>query len=119
MRRVKSPKIAVLALSIIRFSIGEGSKIATLATGVYFPTVISTYTGVDDAQTNFILMASTSPPSPSFASLFLQARCPRVLASFRISFAIALGVADRGRGTHSSMVPHSGGAQPLQNGRSQ
>ena len=42
------PKIALVPLFIIWFGIGEGSKIATLAFGVFFPTVIATAGGVDN-----------------------------------------------------------------------
>jgi hypothetical protein len=41
-------KIALVSLFIIWFGIGEGSKIATLAFGVFFPTAITTAGGVDN-----------------------------------------------------------------------
>src|SRR5213078_2137303 len=37
------PKIALLPLLILWFGIGEPSKVATIALGVFFPTVISAY----------------------------------------------------------------------------
>ncbi len=39
------PKIALVPLFIIWFGIGEGSKFATIAFGVFFPTVIGTAGG--------------------------------------------------------------------------
>ena len=42
------PKIALVPLFIIWFGIGEGSKIATLAFGAFFPTVIATAGAVDE-----------------------------------------------------------------------
>ena len=42
------PKIALLPLFIIWFGIGEGSKVATILFGTFFPTVIATYAGVDN-----------------------------------------------------------------------
>ena len=46
------PKIALVPLFIIWFGIGEGSKIATISLGVFFPTVIATMgeqRGLDEA----------------------------------------------------------------------
>src|SRR3546814_11671255 len=41
------PKIALLPLFILWFGIGEPSTIATIALGVFFPTVVSAYSVVD------------------------------------------------------------------------
>ncbi|MBM3573918.1 MAG: ABC transporter permease, partial [Alphaproteobacteria bacterium] len=51
------PKIAVLPLFILWFGIGEPSKVATIALGVFFPTVISTAAGVDGVARNLVRMA--------------------------------------------------------------
>ena len=40
------PKIALLPLFIIWFGIGEGSKVATILFGTFFPTVIATFTSI-------------------------------------------------------------------------
>ena len=53
------PKIALVPLFIIWFGIGEGSKIATLAFGVFFPTVIATAGGVDNVPRSLIRMAQS------------------------------------------------------------
>jgi ABC-type nitrate/sulfonate/bicarbonate transport system permease component len=53
------PKIALVPLFIIWFGIGEGSKIATLAFGVFFPTVITTAGGVDNVPRSLIRMAQS------------------------------------------------------------
>ena len=50
------PKIALLPLFIVWFGIGEGSKVATILFGVFFPTVIATYGGVDNVARNLIRM---------------------------------------------------------------
>ncbi|HEY0525168.1 MAG TPA: ABC transporter permease subunit, partial [Stellaceae bacterium] len=48
------PKIALLPLLILWLGIGEPSKIATIALGVFFPTTIATYSGVDSVPRTLI-----------------------------------------------------------------
>jgi NitT/TauT family transport system permease protein len=86
------PKIALLPLFILWFGIGESSKVATIALGVFFPTVISAYSAVDNVQRNLIRMAqSFGVPAPSIvAKIILPAAMPGILAGFRISSSIAL-----------------------------
>ena len=60
------PKIALLPLLILWCGIGETSKIATIALGVFFPMAVSTYAGIDNVQRNLIRMAqSFNIPFPS------------------------------------------------------
>ena len=60
------PKIALLPLFILWLGIGEASKVATIALGVFFPTVIATYSGIDSVPRNLIRMAqSFSLPWPA------------------------------------------------------
>jgi NitT/TauT family transport system permease protein len=44
------PKIALLPLLILWLGIGEPSKVAVIALGVFFPMAINTYTGVRQAD---------------------------------------------------------------------
>ena len=53
------PKIALLPLLILWLGIGEPSKIATIALGVFFPTTIATYSGVDAVPRTLIRMAQS------------------------------------------------------------
>jgi len=53
------PKIALLPLLILWLGIGEGSKVATIALSVFFPTVIATFTGIDAVPRNLIRMAQS------------------------------------------------------------
>src|SRR5690606_18725253 len=53
------PKIALLPLFIIWFGIGEGSKIATIFFGTFFPIVIATYGGVDNVDRNLVRMGQS------------------------------------------------------------
>src|SRR5579885_3587019 len=53
------PKIALLPLLILWLGIGEPSKIATIALGVFFPTVIATFSGIDSVPRGLIRMAQS------------------------------------------------------------
>jgi ABC-type nitrate/sulfonate/bicarbonate transport system permease component len=86
------PKIALLPLLILWLGIGEASKVATIALGVFFPTVIATYSGIDNVPRNLIRMAQ-SFNLPWFAivwKIILPGALPGILAGFRISASIAL-----------------------------
>jgi ABC-type nitrate/sulfonate/bicarbonate transport system permease component len=86
------PKIALVPLFIIWFGIGEGSKIATLAIGVFFPTAINTYAGVDNVQRNLIVMGQSFNLSAwSIArKIVLPGALPSVLAGLRITISVAI-----------------------------
>ena len=86
------PKIALLPLFILWFGIGEPSKVATIALGVFFPTVINTYSGVDNVPKNLIRMGQSFnvPPRDIIIKIILPGALPGILAGFRISSSIAL-----------------------------
>jgi ABC-type nitrate/sulfonate/bicarbonate transport system permease component len=86
------PKIALLPLLILWLGIGEPSKVATIALGVFFPTVIATYSGVDAVPRTLIRMAqSFDLPFPAIVrKIVLPAALPSILSGFRISASIAL-----------------------------
>ena len=86
------PKIALVPLFIIWFGIGEGSKIATLAFGVFFPTVIATRGGVDNVPRSLIRMAQSFglPHGAIIRKVVLPAALPAILNSFRVTTSIAI-----------------------------
>jgi NitT/TauT family transport system permease protein len=86
------PKIALLPLFIVWFGIGESAKVATIALGVFFPTVISAYSAVDNVPRNLIRMGQSFglPASSIVAKIVLPGAMPGILAGFRISSSIAL-----------------------------
>mgnify|MGYP001559266635 CR=1 FL=1 len=86
------PKIALLPLLILWLGIGETSKIAVIALGVFFPTVIAVYSGIDAVPRNLIRMGQSFnlPPSAILAKIVLPGALPGILAGFRISTSIAL-----------------------------
>jgi len=86
------PKIALLPLFIIWFGIGEGSKVATILFGTFFPTVVATYGGVDNVDRSLIRMGQSFGLSwPSIVrKIILPGALPGILPGFRISAAIAI-----------------------------
>jgi ABC-type nitrate/sulfonate/bicarbonate transport system permease component len=86
------PKIALLPLLILWFGIGEASKVATIALGVFFPMAISAYAGVDNVPRNLIRMAQSfnMPFHAIIRKVVIPGMLPSVLAGVRISTSIAL-----------------------------
>jgi NitT/TauT family transport system permease protein len=86
------PKIALVPLFIIWFGIGEGSRIATLAFGVFFPTVIATAGGVDNVPRGLIRMGQSFGLSRAavIRKIVLPAALPAILSGFRTTTSIAI-----------------------------
>ncbi len=86
------PKIALLPLLILWLGIGETPKVVTIASGVFFPTVIATLAGVDGTPRNLIRMGQSfnMPMSAIIRKIILPSSLPGILAGFRISVSIAL-----------------------------
>ncbi len=86
------PKIALLPLFIIWFGIGEPSKVATIAFGVFFPTVINTFGGVDNVSRSLIRMGQSFdlPTRSIVRKIVLPGALPAILSGFRISASIAI-----------------------------
>jgi ABC-type nitrate/sulfonate/bicarbonate transport system permease component len=86
------PKIALLPLFILWLGIGEAPKIITIASGVFFPTIIATFSGIDSVPRNLIRMGQSfnMPVSGIIWKIVLPSALPGILAGFRISMATAL-----------------------------
>ena len=111
------PKIALLPLLILWFGIGEPSKVATIALGVFFPTVISAYSACDSVPRNLIRMAqSFGLPATDIVAqdhpARIDARHPGGLSHLRLGGAAA----GRGGRDDRRAVRHrrlrAGGRQP-------
>ncbi len=86
------PKIALLPLFIVWFGIGEESKVAVILFGTFFPTVISTYGGVDNVDRSLIRMGQ-SFGLRRFSiiwKIILPGALPAILSGMRISASIAI-----------------------------
>jgi NitT/TauT family transport system permease protein len=86
------PKIALLPLLILWLGIGESPKVVTIASGVFFPSVIATLAGVDGASRNLIRMGQSfnMPMRSIIWKIILPSALPGILAGFRITVSIAL-----------------------------
>ncbi|MAZ04099.1 MAG: ABC transporter permease [Sneathiella sp.] len=86
------PKIALLPLFVIWFGIGEGSKVATILFGTFFPTVIATYGGIDNVDRGLIRMGQSFGLSriSIITKIILPGALPAILSGARISAAIAI-----------------------------
>ncbi len=86
------PKIALLPLLILWLGIGEPPKIATIALGVFFPTAIATFSGIDGVPRGLIRMAQSFglPFAAILVKIVLPGALPAIIAGFRISASTAL-----------------------------
>ncbi|PLX37857.1 MAG: ABC transporter permease [Hyphomicrobiales bacterium] len=86
------PKIALLPLFIIWFGIDEGSKVATILFGTFFPTVIATFGGVDNVDRTLIRMGQSFGLSWTsiVRKIVIPGALPAILSGFRISASIAI-----------------------------
>ena len=86
------PKIALLPLFILWLGIGEVSKVATIAFGVFSPTVIATFGGVDNVDRSLIRMAQSYgvPRWTIIRRIVLPGAMPAILSGARISASIAI-----------------------------
>ena len=92
LRCSRFPKIALLPLFVVWFGIGEGSKVATILFGTFFPTVIATYGGVDNVDRNLIRMGQSFGLSSLsiVRKIIVPGALPAILSGFRISASIAI-----------------------------
>ncbi|WP_375688538.1 ABC transporter permease [Pseudooceanicola sp. LIPI14-2-Ac024] len=86
------PKIALLPLFIIWFGIGEGSKVATILFGSFFPMVIATYGGIDSVDRALIRMGQSFNLSrwDIIRKIVLPAALPAILSGMRIAASISI-----------------------------
>ncbi len=86
------PKIAILPLLILWLGIGEISKIAVIAIGVFFPLVINTRSGVMEVDESLIRAAITMGSSRLgiIKKVILPGTLPMIFAGMRLGLGIAL-----------------------------
>jgi ABC-type nitrate/sulfonate/bicarbonate transport system permease component len=86
------PVIALVPLSVLWFGIGEGAKIALVATGAFFPIWIATFIGVRDVHIVYLRSAACLGAG-RLATMFwvvLPAALPLILAGLRQAIAVSL-----------------------------
>jgi NitT/TauT family transport system permease protein len=86
------PKIAVLPLLILWLGIGEPSKVAVIALGVFFPMVINVYTGVKNVDPLLIKAALSlgSNRARIIRKVILPSILPMIFAGMKLGIGIAL-----------------------------
>ena len=86
------PKIALLPLFILWFGIGEGSKVATIAFGTFFPTVVATYGAVDNVDRTLVRMGRSFDLSAFdiVRKIILPGALPGILSGLRIASSIGI-----------------------------
>lgn len=86
------PKIALLPLFVIWFGIGEGSKVATILFGTFFPVVIATSAGVDNVDRTLIRMGQSFglPWLSIVRKIILPGAMPSIMSGIRISASIGI-----------------------------
>jgi ABC-type nitrate/sulfonate/bicarbonate transport system permease component len=86
------PKIALLPLLILWLGLGEPSKIAVIALGVFFPMAINTYTGVRQADP-LLVRAAVSFGARRWSvirKVILPSALPMIFAGLRLGAGTAL-----------------------------
>lgn len=86
------PVIALVPLSLIWFGIGEGSKVALITWGAFFPIWIAAFIGVRDVHPVYLRSAASLGAGPIQTMVFviLPSALPLILAGLRQALAIAL-----------------------------
>jgi ABC-type nitrate/sulfonate/bicarbonate transport system permease component len=86
------PKIALLPLLILWLGLGEPSKVAVIALGVFFPMAINTFTGVRQADPLLIraAVAFGARRSSVIRKVVLPSALPMIFAGLRLGAGTAL-----------------------------
>jgi NitT/TauT family transport system permease protein len=86
------PKIALLPLLILWLGLGESSKVAVIALGVFFPMAINTYTGVRQADP-LLVRAAVAFGARRFSvirKVILPSALPMIFAGLKLGAGTAL-----------------------------
>lgn len=85
------PKVALMPLLMLAFGFGDASKIALVATAVFFPVVINTYAGAANIEKIYWDVAKNYGASPTivFTRIVFFGALPMIFAGLRIGLAVA------------------------------
>jgi ABC-type nitrate/sulfonate/bicarbonate transport system permease component len=88
------PKIAILPIVMVFLGVGEESKVAVIALGVFFPMLINTMTGVRQISPTYFDVAKSYGATrwKVFTRVVVPASMPMILSGLRIGLNIALVV---------------------------
>jgi NitT/TauT family transport system permease protein len=88
------PKIALMPLLLLAFGFGDASKIALVATAVFFPVVVNTYAGAANIEKLYWDVAKNYGASPYvlFTRIVFFGALPLIFAGLKIALAVSFVV---------------------------
>lgn len=86
------PKSAILPLILLIFGLGEGSKIAMVALGMFYPVLINTVTGVANIQRIYLDVGQNYGASRMqvFRTIALPGALPSIFAGIKLGVGMGL-----------------------------
>ena len=88
------PKVALMPLLLLAFGFGDASKIALVATAVFFPVVVNTYAGAANIDKLYWDVAKNYGASPLvlFTRVVFFGALPLIFAGLKIALAVSFVV---------------------------
>jgi ABC-type nitrate/sulfonate/bicarbonate transport system permease component len=88
------PKVALMPLLLLAFGFGDASKIALVATAVFFPVIINTYAGAANIDKLYWDVAKNYGASPlvMFTRVVFFGALPLIFAGLKIALAVSFVV---------------------------
>jgi NitT/TauT family transport system permease protein len=88
------PKVALMPLLLLAFGFGDASKIALVATAVFFPVVVNTYAGAANIDKIYWDVAKNYGASPYvlFTRIVFFGALPMIFAGLKIALAVSFVV---------------------------
>ena len=87
------PKVALMPLLLLTFGFGDASKIALVATAVFFPVVVNTYAGAANIERIYWDVAKNYGASTfMFTRVVFFGALPLIFAGLRIALAVSFVV---------------------------
>jgi len=85
------PKVALMPLLLLTFGFGDASKIALVATGVFFPVIVNAYAGAANIESIYWDVARNYGASSwvMFTRIVFFGALPMIFAGLRIAVAVA------------------------------
>src|SRR6516225_5813091 len=85
------PKVALMPLLLLAFGFGDASKIALVATAVFFPVIVNTYAGAANIDKIYWDVARNYGASRTvlFTRIVLFGALPMIFAGLRIALAVS------------------------------
>ncbi len=88
------PKVALMPLLLLAFGFGDASKIALVATAVFFPVIVNTYAGAANIDRLYWDVARNYGASPMvmFTRVVFFGALPLIFAGLKIALAVSFVV---------------------------